>query len=168
MLGLISGSRSCGMGGRLDPQLVCVEPQCSSVSQKAWVWLALGWARYIQERGSRQKRAGGGLEGHRSQVSLGGRRLSGFQSQLSVCLSVWSAVLSGQASVAWDLGSGWWHCHLPASGTASGTSCPSRSLPLTGQGGLAVTLSPKSAIFGDTLAVRTGRQGVGRWGMVSG
>lgn len=107
-------------------------------------------------------------EGHCSRATLGSRRLLGFQSQLSVCSSVWSAVLSGQASVARDLGSGWWHCHLLASGTAPGTSCPSRTLPLTGQGGLVVTLSPKSAIFGGTLAVRTGRQGVGRWGMVSG
>ena len=168
MLGLISGSWSWGMGGRLAPQLVCVEPQCNLVSQEAWVWLALGWARHIQERGSRQDRAGGGPEGHCSRATQGGWGLSGFQSQLSVCSSVWSTVLSGQASVARDLGSGWWHCHLPASGTAPGTSCPSRTLPLTGQGGLAVTLSPKSAIFGDTLAVRTGRQGVGRWGMVSG
>ena len=165
MLGLISGSWSWGMGGRLAPQLVCVEPQCSSVSP-GFGWPSAGPGTF--KKGAVGRTVLG--EGLRVIVPshpgrLGALGLLEPAQRLFVCL-VCRALRTGLCGP----GSGVWMVALPPPGLGDSPrhllSQPHSSTHRPGWSG--GDFVPKSAIFGDTLAVRTGRQGVGRWGMVSG
>lgn len=84
------GPGAGGWEANCSPSLCVLSSSAVGVSRRP----GFGWPRLGEGTFKKGRPAGpywGGPKGHRSQASLGGRRLSGFQSQLSVCSSVRSA-----------------------------------------------------------------------------